>query len=371
MGEFDGIDVNFAAPMGAAEDSASMRPGFKLVADDLSVAKLPVVGMGVVGELFRWKYNEVVESDFDNAVRGWKAAHQMGAAFYNNGVIYVDVENITSAQMTNLKRDIGELFATKPPATYQPTEPSWLKSNRHDGHFGDRNPLRTMAVSAAALTVMDWHKIRGPVSQLARTSAGMYALSTLASRMTVQGLMVMALAGLFVIPSDEAIDRALYAYADAGSKVKDLKGTASAIPARFEQWKGAAGKAAGDRLEDFNEALKRYEAYLILRGESLRITVEALDKAYAVMLGVVGAQVVRMLVLFALSTYNPTLMTAKEASAAQLAASLAAFGKRVRSVFLSASIVMGAAGVLPLLGEFDTEVIGYGEQKPLPNHRSA
>lgn len=367
MGEFDGIDVNFSAPMGAAEDSASMRTGFKLAADDLSVAKLPVVGMGVVGELFRWKYNEAVESDFDNALRGLKAAHQMGVAFYNNGVIYADVEKITGAQITNLKRDVGELFETNPPATYQPAEPSWIKSNQHEGHFEGRNPLRTMATSAALLTVMDWHKIKGPVSQLAKSSAGMYALGTFASRMTVQGLMVMALAGLFVIPSDEAIDKALYAYGDARSKVKDLRDAASAIPGRFETWKGPASKAAKTRLEDFNEALKRYEAYLIMRTDTLRVTVKALDTAYAVMLGVVGAQVLRILVLFALSTYNPTLIAAKEASAMQLAASFAEFGKRVKGVFLSAGIAMGLAGSLSLLGEFDTEVIGYGEQKPLPS----
>lgn len=367
MGEFDGIDVNFAAPMGAAEDSASMRPGFRLAADDLSVAKLPLLGMGVVGELFRWRYNEAVQSDFDNALRGLRAAHRMGMAFYGNGVTYAEVEKILDARTANLKRDIGELFETNPSATYQPAEPSWITSNRHEGYFEGRNPFRTMATSAALLAVMDWHKIKGPASQLARSSAGMYALSTLASRMTVQGLLVMALAGLFVIPSDEAIDKALHAYDDALSKVKNLREVASAIPGRFETWKGPASRAAEDRLEDFNKALKRYEAYLIMRADTFRFTVKALDTAYAVMLGVVGAQVLRILTLFALSAYNPTLIAAKEASAMQLAASFAEFGKRVKGVFLSASIVMGMAGSLGFLGEFDTEVIDYGEQKPLPS----
>ncbi|MBN6050431.1 hypothetical protein JYK22_00685, partial [Nonomuraea sp. RK-328] len=368
MGDFDGIDVNFAAPMGAAEDSAAMGMGFKLAADDLSVAKLPVMGMGVVGELFRGKYNEAVESDFNNALHGLKAAHRMGNAFYNNGVNYVDVEKITEARIAKLRRDIGELFETSPSATYQPAEPSWIKSNRHEGHFEGRNPLRTMVISAVTLTAMDWHKIKGPASQLARTSAGMYGLSTLASRMTVQGLMVMALAGCFVIPSDEAIDKALYAYSDALSKVKDLREAASAIHGRFETWKGPASKAAESRLEDFTKALKRYEAYLIMRSETLRLTVKALDTAYAVMLGVVGAQVLRILALFALSMYNPTLIAAKEAAAMQLAESFAEFGKRVRSVFLSAGIGMGVAGSLDLLGEFDTEVIDYGKQQPLPSY---
>ncbi|MFG3437641.1 hypothetical protein ACGF0J_10400 [Nonomuraea sp. NPDC047897] len=366
MGEFDGIDVNFAAPMGAAEDSAALRAGFKLAADDLSVAKLPPVGMGVVGELFRWKYNEVVESDFDNALRGLHAAHRMGVTFYNNGVIYMDVEKLTDARITNLKRGVGELFETNPSATYQPAEPSWIKSNRHEGHFEGRNPFRTMATSAATLTLMDLNKIKGPVSQLARSSAGIYTLGTLASRMTMQGLMIMALAGLFVVPSDEPIDKALYAYDDARSKVKGLRDAASAIPGRFERWKGAASRAAGDRLEDFNVALKRFEAYLIMRADTFRVTVKALDTAYAVMLGLVGAQVLRILALTALSTYNPTLIAAKEASAAQLAASLADFTKRVKGVFLSAGIAMGAAGSLGLMGEFDTEVIRYGEQQPLP-----